>query len=235
MKIRTAARLAVMLVLATTATTAVAQDVGHLPAESPYRDIANRQELTAFAGYYSAAKDPVGVAPTSGPMAGIRYEIRLGGPAQFYASLAGARSDRTVLDPSKEPDERTLGIQDVNLMLADVGIAVNLTGQKSWHNVVPVVAVGLGIASDLTTRDPGGFRLGTPFAMSFGGGLKWVSRGRIALRADLTDHMFQIRYPASYFREPAAGVPPVREETAKTNVWTHNAALTLGLSYRFGR
>lgn len=234
MKIPIAAGLAVLL-LATTAAGAAAQDVGYLPAESPYRDIGTRQELTAFAGYYSGADDPAGVAPTSGPVAGVRYEIRLGGPAQFYASLAGARTDRTVLDPTKGPDERVLGVQDVNLMLADVGISVNLTGQKSWHNVVPVVAAGLGIASDLTTRDPGGFRLGTPFAMSFGGGLKWMSSGRIAVRADITDHMFQVRYPNSYFQAPAAGVPPVLEPNAKQNVWTHNAALTLGLSYRFGR
>lgn len=234
MKIRTAARIVVLL-LASTAASAAAQDIGYLPTESPYRDIGTRQELTAFAGYYKAASDPAGVAPTSAPMAGVRYEIRLGGPAQFYASLAGARTDRTVLDPTKGPDERNLGIQDVNLLLADVGIAMNLTGQKSWHNIVPVVAAGLGIASDLTSRDPGGFRLGTPFAMSFGGGLKWMSGDRVAVRADLTDHMFQVRYPNSYFQSPASGVPSIREPTAKQNIWTHNAALTLGLSYRFGR
>jgi 2,3-bisphosphoglycerate-independent phosphoglycerate mutase len=47
-----------------------------------------RQELTGFTGYYAAAEDPVGVAPRSGPMLGVRYEIRLGGPAQFYARAA---------------------------------------------------------------------------------------------------------------------------------------------------
>lgn len=235
MNTRTAAGLAALLFLTATATRATAQDVGYLPTNSPYRDLDHRQELTAFAGYYNAATDPAGVAPTSGPMAGVRYEIRLGGPALFYASLAGARSDRTVLDPSKAPEERKLGVQDVNLLLADLGLAVNLTGQKSWHNLVPVVAAGLGIASDLTTRDPGGFRLGTPFALSFGGGLKWISGDRIAMRADVTDHMFQIRYPNGYFQAPANGVPAILDLTAKQNVWTHNAALTLGVSYRFGR
>lgn len=235
--IRTAARLTrlTVLLLGTTAAGAVAQDVGYLPSESPFRDLRNRQEITGFAGYYNAAKDPAGVAPTSGPMAGVRYEIRLGGPAQFYASVAGARTDRTVLDPSKGPDERVLGVQDVNLLLADVGISMNLTGQKSWHNVVPVLAAGLGVASDMTSRDPGGFRLGTPFALSFGGGLKWVSRGRLAVRADVADHLFQVRYPNNYFQPPASGVAPILAPTAKQNVWTHNAALTLGLSYRFGR
>lgn len=235
MKTRTAASLAALLFLAATATSSAAQDVGYLPAQSPYRDINHRHEITAFAGYYNAAKDPAGVAPTSGPIAGVRYEIRLSGPAHFYASLAGAHSDRTVLDPSKAPEERNLGVQDVNLLLADVGLSINLTGQKSWHSIVPVLAAGLGVVSDLTTRDPGGFRLGTPFALSFGGGLKWVSSDRIAMRADITDHMFQVRYPNGYFQAPAVGVPAILKPAAKQNIWTHNAALTLGVSYRFGR
>lgn len=212
-----------------------AQDIGYLPAESPYRDIPYRQELTFFAGYYAPSADPVGVAPTSAPIGGVRYEIRLGGPAQFYASVAGSRTDRTVIDPTKAPEERVLGIQAVNLLFADVGIAANITGQKSWHGLVPTISGGLGVASDMTGKDPGGFRLGTPFALSMGGGLKWVSSGRLALRADVTDHFFQVRYPDSYYQPPATGVPPVREQAAKQNIWTHNAALTLGIVYQFGR
>lgn len=235
MKILTAARLLAVPLIALSAASATAQDVGYLPAESPYRDINTRHELSVFAGYYNGASDPAGVAPTSGPTGGVRYEIRLGGPALFYASLAGVRTDRTVLDPAKGPDARVLGVQDVNLLLADVGLTANLTGQKSWHGLVPLVSGGLGIASDITSRDPGGFRLGTPFALSLGGGVKWVSRGRIGVRAEFTDHMFQVRYPNSYFQPPAAGVPAVLDPRAKQNVWTHNTALTLGLAYRFGR
>lgn len=248
MKIRRAARpaapnparlLAVAFAAAALFTTAPAlagaQDVGYLPDQSPYQDLGYRQELTFFAGYYSASGDPAGVGPTSAPMIGARYEIRLGGPAQFYASLAGSRTDRTVLDPTKGPDDRVLGVQDVNLLMADLGISANLTGQKSWHGLVPNVAAGLGVASDLTGKDPGGFRLGTPFALSFGGGLKWVSSGPVALRADVTDHLFQVRYPDSYYVVPATGVPAIREAAAKQNVWTHNVALTLGVVYQFGR
>lgn len=248
MKTRRAARMATLIptrllagactavaLLTAAPTLASAQDVGYLPDESPYQDLAHRQEFTFFTGFYAPSKDPAGVAPTSAPMFGLRYEIRLGGPAQFYVNLAGSRTDRTVLDPTKGPEDRVLGVQDVNLLMADLGIGINLTGQKSWHGLVPTIAGGLGIASDMTGKDPGTFRLGTPFALSFGGGVKWVSSGRLGLRADVTDHLFQVRYPDGYYQPPAAGVEPILAPSAKQNVWTHNAALTLGVIYQFGR
>ncbi len=44
------------------ATTARAQ-VGHLPDNSPYRDLETRHEFTVFGGQYSAGRDAIGVAP----------------------------------------------------------------------------------------------------------------------------------------------------------------------------
>ncbi|HEU4631556.1 MAG TPA: hypothetical protein VFS08_17510 [Gemmatimonadaceae bacterium] len=221
--------------LAAAASTARAQDVGSTPAESPFRDIVYRQEMTAFGGYYAASEDPVGVAPQSGPMFGLRYEIRLGGPAQFYARAAVARSERTVIDPTKAPDERTVGTDRLALGLLDVGISMNLTGQKSWHHLVPVVAGGLGVATSFEGEDAGGYRFGTPFALTFGGGVRWVPGGRFQLRADITDHLYQIRYPGTYYTPPATGVPAVLTPSQKQNVWKHNAALTVGFSYLFWR
>jgi hypothetical protein len=223
------------LALPAAASAARAQDVGFTPAESPYHDVVFRQELTGFAGYYAASEDPVGVAPRSGPMLGVRYEIRLGGPAQFYARAAVASSERTLIDPTKGPDERTVGTDKLALGLLDVGISMNLTGQKSWHHIVPVVAGGLGVATTFQGEDVGGYRFGTPFALTLGGGIRWVPGGRLQVRADITDHLYQIRYPGTYYTPPATGVPAVLEPTQKQNVWKHNAALTLGFSYLFSR
>ena len=212
-----------------------AQDVGHRPEESPYRDIPFRQEATVFGGWYSAGKDPAGVAPRSGPMAGVRYEIRIGGPAQFYARAGLVRSERTILDPVNPPATRVIGEPKVDLVMADVGLSMNLTGQKSWHGFVPVVSGGLGVVSDLDEADVGGFRLGTPFAVSLGAGLRWLSGGNLQLRADVTDHLYQVKYPDSYFVAPSATPEPVLAPTDKQNVWKHNIALTLGASYLFFR
>ena len=223
------------LLLAAAAAPAGAQDVGHTPEESPFRDLPYRQELTFFGGYFLPARDPAGVAPRSGPMAGARYEIRIGGPAQFYARTAVALSERNVVNPRLAPGARELGTESVTLGLADVGISLNLTGQRSWRGIVPVVSGGAGIATDFASPDIGGFRLGTPFALTFGGGVRWVSGGNLQLRVDVTDHMYQVKYPSTYYLTPTAGEDPVRGRAEKQNVWKHNAALTVGASYLFFR
>ena len=69
------------------ASTAGAQ-VGYPPERSPYRDVEFRQELTLFSGYYAAGQDPAKVAPQSGPMLGLRYDVRVGGPASLTARVA---------------------------------------------------------------------------------------------------------------------------------------------------
>lgn len=214
---------------------AAAQDVGYTPEASPFRDVPYRQELTTFGGYFLAGADPAGVAPQSGPMVGARYEIRIGGPAQFYARTAVAFTERDVVNPRLAPGARALGSESVTLGLADVGISLNLTGQRSWRGIVPVVAGGAGIATDFASPDIGGFRLGTPFAITLGAGVRWTSGGNWQVRADVTDYLYQVKYPPLYFQAPASNVDPVLPATAKQNVWKHNAALTLGVSYLFFR
>lgn len=229
------AATALALLPALPAATAGAQDVGYPPEESPYRDVIYRQELTLFGGFYRAGKDPEGVAPQSGPMGGVHYELRIGGPANVYGRLGLVRTERDVVDPASPPEQRDAGQRDVNLLLADVGLVLNLTGQKSWRGFVPHLNGGVGVVSDLVEADGGGFRLGTPFAIAFGAGVKWVSRGDLQLRVDVRDHLYQVRYPESYYVAPAPGVEPVRAAGEAQNVWKHNVALTVGASYLFFR
>lgn len=230
---RAAARAAFLLLAC--AATAGAQDVGYTPETSPFRDLPYRQEVSVFGGYFVAGRDPAGVAPQSGPMAGARYEVRIGGPAQFYARTAVAFTERNVVNPRLGPGARALGTESVTLALADVGISLNLTGQRSWRGIVPVIAGGAGVATDFASPDVGGYRLGTPFAITLGAGVRWTSGGRWQARADVTDYLYQVRYPPLYFQAPASGVDPVLPATARQNVWKHNAALTLGVSYLFFR
>ena len=123
----------------TIATTAGAQvSVGYPPQKSPYRDLEYHSELTAFGGYFSPASEPAGVAPRGGPMGGIRYEVNVGGPVQLVARFARASSERNVIDPTLPAASRALGSVSWPVYLADVGFSLNLTGQRSWHGIVPV-------------------------------------------------------------------------------------------------
>ena len=213
---------------------ALGAQVGHLPDESPYRDVPYRHELTTYSGWYTGAEGSAGVGPQAGPLAGLSYDIRIGGPAFFSAHAAYVFSQRNVIDPLNPPETRSLGTKDVGLVFLDAGITLNITGQKSWHGIVPYTRFGAGLVMNVGGQaDPAGFTIGTPFALVFGGGLRWTSGGWLQLRLDATDHLFQLSYPSSYTRIPEGGGRPVL--LGDTEEWTNNGVFTIGASFIISR
>jgi hypothetical protein len=214
--------------------------VGYEPPESPFRDLEHRQEVTAFGGYFRPSTDIAGVAPRGGPAVGARYELRIGGPAQLMVRAMRVSSERRLLDASA-PAPRPAPVREEALYVADLGISLNLTGQKSWHGLVPVLNGGLGLASDFkgdadpqTDTTARGYKFGTPFAFSFGGGVRWNPGGRFQLRADVNDYLYQVKYPSSFYIAPT-GSTPVLGSDVKQNQWKNNVALTVGASILFFR
>jgi hypothetical protein len=180
--------------LALIAAPAAAQ-VGHPPSESPYHDVPFKQEVTVYGGTYQGAIGKAGVGPTGGPVIGARYSIRLGGPVEASAHVARVATSRMVKDPLKTGDERLVGEQSFGLYLADVGLALNLTGQKSFHRLVPVVGAGLGVVSGSNSPDVGGFKVGTPFALNFRAAIRFIPEGNISARLEKSDNRIQHSYP----------------------------------------
>lgn len=219
--------------LAFVAASAGAQ-VGHLPANSPFADLESGQELTFFGGYFSAGSDPVGVAPRSGPMFGVRYEKTVGGPAALVVRVARVNSERFPVDPTSATAPQ-LGRRSVSLTLADINLALNLTGQKSWHNLVPVINLGAGIVSCGCTVEDDPYKFGTPFAFSLGGGIRYVPGGRFQLRVDVNDYLYQLKYPSEYFVAPSTTTQPVAPADQAKSFWKNNLGLTVGASYLFFR
>lgn len=228
-------KLAVVLGLLVAATGAASAQVGYPPTESPYRDLLFRQELTAVVGDYFGSDGQAGVGPRGGLAFGVRHEIRIGGPVQLTSRLIRVWSERKVLDPTRPDAERNLGIQGSPLYLADLGLSLNLTGRKSFRRLVPLVNGGIGVVSDAGEgADPGGYKFGTTFALTFGGGVRWVPGGRIQLRLDFADYLYQLRYPGTFFLAPSGGTP-ILSSTQSTKEWEHNAAISFGVSYLFSR
>ncbi|HEX6574224.1 MAG TPA: hypothetical protein VF042_04570 [Gemmatimonadaceae bacterium] len=206
-------------------------DVGSPPTSSPFRDLEFRHELTAFGGYYFAAKDPAGVAPRSAPMGGLRYELVIGGPVELVYRVARVNSERRVIDPLEPAASRELGVQSWPLYLTDLGFALNLTGQRSWHGVVPVLNAGIGLVSDLDKKaENDQFNVGTTFAFSFGAGLRIVPGGRFQMRADVGTWMYEYKYPNTYYATTSDNTTVLPDNQAK-NFWKKNLGLTLGASY----
>jgi hypothetical protein len=213
-----------------------AAQVGHTPEASPYVDLVYRHDVTTFTGYLRTQRDPAGVAPRSGPLAGLRYALHLSGPASFTARVAYAQSERRVLDPLEPAGTRVvLPSATVSLLMADAGVALSLTGFKSWNRLVPEVNGGIGFVSDFRTEgDVGGFSFGTRFALSLGAGVRYVPGGRFQLRADVTDNVYRIAYPDLYYRTASDQTAILRPNQGKS-LWTHNPSITLGVSYLFWR
>lgn len=224
------------IAIATVALTATANaQVGYPPARSPFLDVDNRHEITTFIGYFSAKRDIAGVAPQGGPMGGVQYAWRASGPLHVGLSFMTVGSTRTVLDPSK-PAATRAGTETRPLLAADGFLAVSLTGERSWHNLMPMVGAGLGLVSNAKGADVGGFRFGTRFAFPWSVGLKWIpGGGALQLRADIKDWMYTIKYPQAYFPSSSTVTDAIVPASASTSRWTNNFAMTVGGSYTFKR
>jgi opacity protein-like surface antigen len=209
--------------------------VGHEPAKSPYVDLEYGQELTLLGGYVRTRHDPAGIAPKNYPVLGVRYELKLTGPLAVSADIMSGSATRDVLDPLKPAATRKLGSTSNGVLAADAALAMNLTGERSWHSLVPQVRAGVGLVSSRAKDDSSGFAFGTRFAFVLGGGVKYVPAGRrFQIRADVTDRIFKLDYPDAYYRLATDNTAVLPGTTSKS-FYTHHTALTVGVSYLFAR
>ena len=210
-----------------------AQQVGFPPASSPYRDLEYKQELSPYAGYGNASNDPAGVLPKSASIFGLRYQVHLAGPVSFDADFSRMASTRTLIDPTQVAGKRNLGTADAAVYGVNAGMALALTGRRSWHHLVPEVRGGVGVVSSEAKDDASGYLFGTPFAFTFGGGLKFLTVGRLQLRADATERWYKQKYPDSFFQ--AASDKTSVLTTQARSFWARQTLWTVGASVLFDR
>jgi hypothetical protein len=207
--------------------------VGYPPSTSPYVDLPFSQELTFIGGMYHAHRDIAHVGPQSGPLTGVHYEWRAGGPAHITGEVAYISSDRRLINPLRAGPGRELGTTSRPLYTADVGLGLSLTGEKSWHHLVPEIGSGVGIITDFhSLPDSGGFTFGTRFAFNMSAGIRYVPGGKWAIRLDAKDRLYTISYPQTYFATPTGGTAVVTTNQQRS-YWLNNPSFTLGLSYLF--
>ena len=217
---------------------AAQQVVGHVPSQSPFRDIKPSQHITFEGGYFKTQQDEIGATPRSGALFGVRYDIPVGGPARFYVRLDRVSSHREAFDPTKPPATRDLGNVSSALWLGDLGFALDLTGERTWHGIIPTVDLGLGLAtsSDRVKRDP--YSFGTEFAMRSDLGIRILPGNGVELRLLAGPTLYQNKYPSGYYVAPTtgpganAGPALLGTGTARSGFrtnWAYTAGLALPL------
>ena len=221
-----------------------AQEVGNPPDRSPYRDIFFHQGVTVFAGRFDGNLGRAGVGAMPGFALGAQLAIRLSGPVDFWVTLAQAQSRRlTILADTAvtHTDSARNGPRiDMPLLFADIGLGLNITGDKTWHGFAPYVGANLGIAAPThKVTDPGGFQVGTNFAIAPAIGTRYFLSRSLALRFEVRDYFFRYQYPLAYFDSlnlHYAGPPPrgaVLPLTTTDREWVGNVTLWLGVVYVF--
>jgi hypothetical protein len=205
---------------------------------SPYEFVETAQSLGVQFGYAAANTGALDLGPRSGPLATARYVIRLQGPMAVEAEAGFLRAERGVYnlvqDTLLEPPTRIerVGEADVTLLLLKGGLRMHLTGQRTYHNLLPYLVVGGGAVIDLAGRGAADelvtpearYRFGTSFAGELGAGVDWFLSRQLSLRGDVRNLFWRLDTPDAYL---------LRDATTTHQQWVRNLTLTAGAAWHF--
>jgi hypothetical protein len=236
-----AAAAAAALLLAVWPSARLSAQVGHDPEHSPFADVTTKQTLTPFVSRFFGNTSHAGVGPQPGLAVGARFGNRLSGALELWVTLAYVSSQRNVVDPSLPVATRVTGPVDYRLVSADLSLAFNLTGAKTWHGLAPYVGAGFGIVSPTaSTTDPSGFKAESHISFVPTIGTRMRLTRSTSLTLEVRDNLVHYTWPSQFFADangnavPPAVLPPVLDaNTEKSTQTTHNFTLTAGLSYHF--
>jgi len=236
-KLARALALAVPLCLCA-AVPAASQQVGNAPEHSPFRDILTAEGLTFFAGRYAGNPTDAGTGVRPGLMLGARLDVRITNGLGVYATFAEVRTSRLRIDAGGDT-AKDLGNVNVRLVAADLGLVLNVTGDKTWRGLAPFVGLAAGVVAP-TARvvDPGGYELGTQFSVVPSLGTRFFVSRRLSLRVELRDYYYRYSFPIAYAALPYAGhattgYSPINSIDVGDRVWYNNFALMAGVTYGF--
>lgn len=225
------------LALALLSVTPLAAQVGHDPTRSPYRPIVARTSIGAVANYIWGGSGTVGVGPADGPGGALRFETRLTGPTDVFASVGWNRLQRLVADPKAPADSQFSGPVNMGVLAAETGLLVLLTGDKSWNGLAPYVGANLGFAfGSGVPQDTSGYGFSTKFVSGPLLGARFYLGQSAYLRVEGRLQFWRLKYPTSYFLEPARAPddPPVLDPTVTSDTeWTSHPTLLIGFGYAF--
>lgn len=226
---------ALSLLLAVLAPPPADAQVGHPPGASPYRRIEARQILSLTGGRLSGGAGKASVGPTDGYLGGVDLDFRLGDVVTLGLGVAVADLERLLIDPTSLPENRVKGTARQQVVMPDVGLAIVMTGGKTWHSFAPYVGATIGMAfGTRVPEDSSQFQFRTHFHASPKAGFRFYASDRVSLRVEARDLLWRLSYPAVFFSPPPEDPdadPVLDPVTTRRNEWVHHLTVTIGLGY----
>ncbi|HEU0301896.1 MAG TPA: hypothetical protein VFR37_20745 [Longimicrobium sp.] len=208
---------------------------------SPYDYIEPTQSPGVFAGYLFTDPDisisdsvSAAMGPRSGPVFGVRYQIRAAGPLSIEGSVGVLLTDRQLFEAdSAEGTATELGITVPSTVgMADVALRFHLTGPRTWNGLAPFVVGMGGFVGDIRgtfaeeeaeLSDTEFFRFGPSFAVGAGLGTDWFPARNISLRVEAQGRLWRMRTPSGFLPTP----------DAERREWNPSVGVTVGGAIHF--
>lgn len=223
--------LAVPLCVGASVRPVLGQEVGNEPERSPYRDILTHQGFTVFAGRFAGNTGAAGTGARPAFALGTRLEIRFSSAVGMWATFGEAWSSRKRIDASGDT-AKDMGSMQVRLILADLALVLNLTGDKTWHGFAPYLGLGAGLsAPSAKVVDPGGYELGSNFTLTPTIGTKLFISRSLALRFEARDYYYRNTYPLLYY--PIGTHQGILPYSVADRQWYNNFTFWAGVTYGF--
>lgn len=195
--------LSILLLIAAARSPAAGQNI-----PSPYAFVEHSQAWAVFGGKSDIDSGQLGLGPQDATAVGARYGVAFGGAASFDIDGTLFMSERDVLDVSRPVSDRSLGRTDLDVLLIDVRLRLNMTGQRTWHGLQPFIAFGGGLALPTFTdrsleissempRDQW-YDFGTRFAATLAAGVNFHVSSKISLRVDGVMNLWKISTPLGW-------------------------------------
>jgi hypothetical protein len=173
---------------------------GHDPGSSPYRDLRRGLTLRVTAGYFAGSRGPdsIPVGATKGATAGLRLELQASSALIVATGLSYANTT-AFYKTAYDSFPRTVGPINSDLVLADFGVLLSLTGGKTWRGFQPYVGATMGLAfGSKVAADSSGYNFGTKFTYAPEFGVRWYPARRLSAEFGGRVLVYHLAFPTSY-------------------------------------